>query len=94
MPNPLPEYVTVNAPPTPIRDTPISTMTPESLLIPLPSITQPHVVPSMIPRNPQQFTNSGDDLSWCGINQYVADNPIVAAAIVAGVYFLLSNKGK
>lgn len=93
-PNPLPEYVIMHKTSTNPKVLG-PTITATSLLAPLPSITQPHVVPVF--GAPDTGANNGDggvNATWCDINAYIADYPIVAAAIVAGVYIAFNGKGK
>jgi hypothetical protein len=97
-PNPLPTYVIKNTPPVinPVPNqtstrTGTPTITPTTLLTPLPSITQPHVLPSINPAGNTGFGWSGGN-TWCAINTYLDNNPMAALAIVAGAYLLLSGR--
>ena len=106
-PNPLPDYVIMNTPapapvtPAPVHDQPqfnpapapvAPAITPTTLLMPLPSITQPHNLPSMNPAN-QQVTGYGGGMDWCSINSAIMNSPGLALGLLVVAYFLL-KKGK
>ena len=71
-------------PPAPSPVYPPPVLTPQSILQPLPDITQANT--------PVLISTGGS--CWCTLNQFIVDNPLLAALALATAAFLLLPKGK
>lgn len=77
-----PTPITPTIPPPPA--TPPVMLTPQNIVQPLPNISQPNApVPVSVT----------SDSCWCQINQWLTDNPLLAAGILAGFAMLALPKG-